>query len=39
MKNKELEVLLRKAQALGDDIREMESIDASEAYHRDRVKA
>jgi ferric-dicitrate binding protein FerR (iron transport regulator) len=32
------ELLLRKAQALGDDIKEMESIDALKAYERARLK-
>ena len=30
------ESLLRKVQALGDDIREMESIDVLSAYHKAR---
>lgn len=38
MKNKDLEASFRKAQALGNDIREMESIDVSVAYRRFQVK-
>lgn len=38
MENMNPESLLRKAQALGDDIKEMESIDALAAYRRARLK-
>lgn len=38
MENMNPESLLRKAQALGDDIKEMESIDALAAYRRGRLK-
>ena len=34
MENMNPESLFRKAQALGDDIREMESIDTLAAYHK-----
>lgn len=36
--NQEEELMLRKAQALGNDIRELESIDAMAAYHRARTQ-
>ena len=38
MNNKELEASFRKAKALGDDIREMESIDALAAYRQSQMK-
>ena len=38
MDNKELEASFRKAKALGDDIREMESIDALTAYRQSQMK-
>ena len=38
IENMSQESLLRKAQALGDDIKEMESIDALGAYHQARAK-
>lgn len=38
MENISSESLLRKAQALGDDIKEMESVDVLSAYHRAQVK-
>lgn len=38
MENRNSESLLRKAQALGDDIKEMESIDVLGAYNRAQVK-
>lgn len=38
MKNKGLETSFLKAKALGDDIREMESIDILDAYQRARIK-
>lgn len=38
MDNKELEASFRKAKALGDDIREMESIDALAAYRQSQMK-
>lgn len=38
MENMNPELLLQKAQALGDDIKEMESIDALKAYHRAQTK-
>ena len=38
MDNKDLEMSLRKAEALGDDIREMESIDVQAAYRQSQMK-
>lgn len=38
MKNKDLETSFLKVKALGDDIREMESIDILDAYQRARIK-
>lgn len=38
MKNFDPETLLRRAQALGDDIKEIESIDVSHAYEQARLK-
>ena len=38
MGNMDSESLLRKAQALGDDIKELESIDATAAYNQAQVK-
>ena len=35
---KELEILLRKAEALGNDIKEMESIDVQAAYRKSQMK-
>ena len=37
MENMNPESLFRKAQALGDDIREMESIDTLAAYHKAKL--
>ena len=36
--NKELEILFRKAKALGNDIKEMESFDALAAYRQSQIK-
>lgn len=38
MDKKELEILLRKAEALGNDIKEMESIDVQAAYRKSQMK-
>ncbi|WP_298044324.1 FecR family protein [uncultured Bacteroides sp.] len=38
MENKDWEVSFRKAQALGDDIRELESIDVLASYQQSKVK-
>lgn len=38
MENMSPESLLRKAQALGDDIKEMESIDVLGAYYQAQAK-
>lgn len=38
MENMSPESLLRKAQALGEDIREMESVNVWDAYHRAQAR-
>ena len=38
MDKKELEILLRKAEALGNDIKEMELIDVQAAYRKSQMK-